>query len=84
MNGKIKMILTGPEIIKEYKKGNLTIEPFDQTLVNPNSYNYRLGEQLQVFCGVKDNKQLFEIITILDLKKFYLPRRIQDTNNVHK
>lgn len=58
------MILTGSEIIKEYKNGHLTIEPFDKDLINPNSYNYRLGDQLQIFLGVKDNKQLFEEITI--------------------
>lgn len=58
------MILTGSEILKEHKRGNLIIEPFDERLVNPNSYNYRLGDKLQVFKGVIDGKQIFEEITI--------------------
>ena len=40
------MILTKNEIIKQVKKGHITIEPFDASLTNPNSYNYRLGPKL--------------------------------------
>lgn len=40
------MILTGNEIIKQVKKNRITITPFDESLVNPNSYNYRLGHQI--------------------------------------
>lgn len=40
------MILTGQKIIQEVKSGNLCIDPFYASFVNPNSYNYRLGEQL--------------------------------------
>ncbi|MFE2724079.1 deoxycytidine deaminase [Kitasatospora sp. NPDC059327] len=42
------MILTGPEIVREREAGRITIEPFDPSQVNPNSYNYRLGETLRV------------------------------------
>lgn len=37
------MILTGSEIEKEVISGAITIKPFSRTAINPNSYNYRLG-----------------------------------------
>ncbi len=40
------MILTGNQIKQENKKGNITIEPFNKKLVNPNSYNYRLAPEI--------------------------------------
>ena len=40
------MILTGLKIIEEVKKNNICIEPFNENLINPNSYNYRLGSVL--------------------------------------
>lgn len=40
------MILTGNQIINEVREGNITISPFDLLMVNPNSYNYRLGTVL--------------------------------------
>jgi dCTP deaminase len=42
------MILTGTEIEAERAAGRITIEPFSLDLVNPNSYNYRLGQNLLV------------------------------------
>ena len=42
------MILTGDEIASAVDGGAITIEPFSRQLMNPNSYNYRLGEQLVV------------------------------------
>jgi dCTP deaminase len=40
------MILSGLKIKEEVKKGNIDIEPFNEDLLNPNSYNYRLGNEL--------------------------------------
>jgi dCTP deaminase len=40
------MILTGSEIARQVRDGRITIEPFDEELLNPNSYNYRLGDWL--------------------------------------
>jgi len=40
------MILTGTEIKKRVEKGEITLEPFSDDLMNPNSYNYRLGDTL--------------------------------------
>lgn len=42
------MILTGTKIHEEWKAGEITLEPFDEALINPNSYNYRLGDELLV------------------------------------
>lgn len=37
------MILTGNKIREEVKKNNINIEPYEERLLNPNSYNYRLS-----------------------------------------
>src|ERR1700751_84668 len=42
------MILTGNEI-KAQLGGNIIIEPFDESLLNPNSYNLRLHNELLVY-----------------------------------
>lgn len=42
------MILTGNEIKRQVKMGNITIQPFTEKDVNPNSYNYRLGEEYTI------------------------------------
>jgi dCTP deaminase len=38
------MILSGKEIEFQVGLGNITIDPFELGNVNPNSYNYRLGD----------------------------------------
>ncbi len=38
------MILTGSKIVQKVNSGQITIIPFDVTMVNPNSYNYCLGD----------------------------------------
>lgn len=40
------MILTGPEIKKEFCRGRISIEPFTESQINPNSYNYRIGRTI--------------------------------------
>jgi dCTP deaminase len=42
------MILTGPAIKSAVKSGDVALEPFDETDLNPNSYNYHLAESLLV------------------------------------
>jgi len=39
-------VLTGSEIIKQHKLGNIFISDFDKSRVNPNSYNLRLHDEL--------------------------------------
>lgn len=46
------MILTGPEILRQCRLGFITIEPFDEARINPNSYNLRLSPQLAVYQSV--------------------------------
>jgi dCTP deaminase len=43
------VILTGPEIADSVADGRVRIDPFDPGLVNPNSYNVRLGGTLLVY-----------------------------------
>lgn len=40
------MILTGNEIRKQVESGRIHLHPFEEGLINPNSYNYRLGDTL--------------------------------------
>ena len=47
-------MLTGKEILKQIKKGNIVIEPFDKRRINPNSYNITLSNELLVY----DNEML--------------------------
>lgn len=43
------MILTGPEIVAQLGKGRIRIDPFSPDQVNPNSYNFRLGDEIEVY-----------------------------------
>lgn len=43
------MILSGREIEREVKAGNIVIDPFDAKQVNPNSYNLRLESTLLTY-----------------------------------
>lgn len=43
------MILTGPKIKQEVENGNITIAPFSDSYINPNSYDLRLGDSLMVY-----------------------------------
>ncbi|MGW5922147.1 dCTP deaminase domain-containing protein [Nocardia fluminea] len=42
-------ILTGAEIQRQRETGAITIEPFDPARLNPNSYNFTLGDQLRAY-----------------------------------
>lgn len=43
------MILSGKEIIKEINNHNIVIDPFEESRINPNSYNLTLSNQLLVY-----------------------------------
>lgn len=43
------MILTGIEIEKQLNNGNIVIDPFIHEQLNPNSYNYRIGDEIIEF-----------------------------------
>lgn len=42
------MILTGNEILKEYKRQRIAIHPFSISQLNPNSYNYRISDYIAI------------------------------------
>jgi len=51
------MILSGLKIKEETLNNNIFIEPFNENLLNPNSYNYRLGDELlEIVDEVIDSK----------------------------
>ncbi len=63
------MILTGPHIQQQVESGSIVIEPFDPHLINPNSYDFRLGNTLMVYEDhILDSKKInpTKIITLTD------------------
>ncbi len=52
------MILSGNRILEEIQNGNIEIDPFDISRLNPNSYNVRLADEILTY----DN-------AILDMKR---------------
>lgn len=42
-------MLTGDKIEKEIRKGNIVIDPYDPSNINPNSYNLKLHDELLVY-----------------------------------
>jgi dCTP deaminase len=69
------VILTGPFIEREVQAGRIVIEPFRPEAVNPNSYNYRLGEHLKSFDTERDvfvDLQIPESGYVLEPGRMYL------------
>jgi dCTP deaminase len=58
------MILTGTQIKHEIESGNITVLPFQNSMINPNSINYRLGTTIKKFVEFDGNKNIFESIKI--------------------
>jgi dCTP deaminase len=81
------MILSGKEIMR--RLGNeITIEPFNKSFLNPNSYNLRLHNELLVYenpvLDMKKENQTKQIIIpeeglILEPNKLYLGRTVEYT-----
>ena len=44
-------MLSGLKIKEEVKKGNIVITDFDESRLNPNSYNIRLGNKMRVYAN---------------------------------
>jgi len=81
------MILTGEEIKKQVCSGNIHIKPFIKKNLNPNSYNFRLGDKLKIYtCKVLDAacKNNFKEVVIpkkgfvLRPNKLYLGHTIEE------
>lgn len=47
-------VLTGEEIIKRVELGDIEIDGFDHKMVNPNSYNLTLGDELLEFGDIRN------------------------------
>lgn len=51
-------ILTGNEILNKITEGSIKIEPFNESNINPNSYNLTLGKELLIYNeGLLDSKR---------------------------
>jgi len=72
------MILTGEKIEKEISKGRIIIKPFDKSQLNPNSYNFRLGDTIKIYKNyLLDPKVPQETVSIvLDEKGIVLEPKI--------
>ena len=86
------MILSGLEIKKQVANGNIHIDPFAEELLNPNSYNLRLHNELLTYTdAVLDMKQPLntQSVTIpedglvLQPGKLYLGRTFERTATDH-
>ena len=47
------MLLTGNKIKEEYKKGKILLEPYNESQINPNSYNITLNKTLKFYKDMK-------------------------------
>lgn len=81
------MILTGNEILKEVKNRRIHIVPFFEDQINPNSYNFRLGNVLKVYknkvLDPKVENEFTEIIIpeegfVLEPNQLYLGHTIEE------
>lgn len=83
------MILSGLEIKKQFESGNISIEPFLEKNINPNSYNLRLHNELMVYTDdILDMKKPLHTKTIqipedglvLEPGRLYLGRTFEKTH----
>lgn len=81
------MILTGSEIKKQVKLNKIHIFPFFEDNLNPNSYNFRLGDTLKIYTenildSAKENKFIVLKIPkegiILEPNQLYLGHTIEE------
>lgn len=52
------MILSGPRIHQACAAGDIVIDPFDIANLNPNSYNFHLGDEILQVCLGPDGRQV--------------------------
>lgn len=81
------MILTGNEIRNQVELGKIHISPFSAENLNPNSYNFRLGNRIKIYTGkmldpAKENKYKETIIPneglVLQPNQLYLGHTIEE------
>jgi len=67
------MILTGSKIEEEVGLRNIVLSPFKKYLINPNSYNYRLGNSLlEILDSPVDTKKAYKTKKIVIPKEGYV------------
>lgn len=54
-------MLTGAEIKKQVEKGSITISPFQENLLGPNSYDIRLGRWFWIYSLKRRTYLLFDL-----------------------
>jgi len=83
------MILSGKEIKKQVKKGNIDIDPFTDEQINPNSYNLRLHPDLLVYdndiLDMREKNPASPLVIpdnglLLEPHKLYLGRTVERTS----
>ncbi len=83
------MILSGLEIKKQVAAGRIHIDPYDESYINPNSYNLRLHNELLIYTDkVLDMKKPANTQTVtipeegllLEPGQLYLGRTYEKTN----
>lgn len=86
------MILTGPEIIKQVRAGRIQIDPFVEAQVNPNSYNFTLGDRIAYYVNrVLDPKVPQETVEVelgdeglvLEPERIYLGHTVEVMGSDH-
>lgn len=73
-------ILTKKEILKEIKKKNIAITPFDVSAIGPGSVDLTLDDQFRVFTkgktyDVRDSSNYHEVTKLTKKKKISNPTR---------
>lgn len=61
------MILSGSKIEKCVREKTIDIRPFNKSQINPNSYNYRLGDYLKIY-----EEEVLDVKKNLRQKKYIL------------
>ena len=83
------MILSGKEIKKQVKEGNIAIDPFTDAQINPNSYNLRLHPDLLTYdndiLDMREKNSASPLVIpseglLLEPQKLYLGRTVERTS----
>jgi dCTP deaminase len=86
------MILTGAAIRSAVGNRTIIIEPFEQSQVGPNSYDFRLGDRCRVYvkheldCARENEDELFEIGSeglLLSPSRVYLVNTAERMGSTH-
>ena len=62
------MILTGSQIRKEVLNKRIHLSPFDENNLNPNSYNFRLGNVLKIY-----KQKILDAAKPMDFEEIIIP-----------